>query len=769
MLLCLDKKSIIMKKALFFPLIIFIAVQLNAVQYHTISGGATPNWSYTKGGVDCNCADPVLGVDSIFIHHSITASGNSRTYNPGSYLYVDDGGVVTISANNASRTIESEIVVAEGGEINAPNGFTITIENTGSFILNAGGLFEFGQNGTFVNRGNLFLDGQIIGCVNAEIHFEGISSVVINGTLSLCNNAVITNETSIYGVGVITYKSGTFINSNGGNINGCESCDLTSPVNLGSIGASGEISNVTVRRKGVWNNGLPDATKHAVVLDTLLVTSNIESITLNVGSLGRVTIASGFSIETADSVTNSGVVTIENSASLIQTGSLSQNSGEGLFIVEKDGTQDIMKYNMWSSPTPGQNITEVFPLANLYDVFVFDATVQNWKYDFATLNPENETGTPYSFSASNLIANADGVMSDGVGYFVPGNNTSGTREFTSQAVNNGTIPTSVFAPGITSSNWSGTDWNLLGNPYPSNIGASSFLSHNSTQLVNVVHLWHNDSSAYLSYNDSDPLMLTSCQGFWVQANADATIEFTNAMRSHSSTSILRFGTPSAGEVYLKLKAADFIDRTRLYLSPLADDGLDNLFDASKMQNPNGTNFYSLIDSGEYVFQSVTPPSIVEDKRIPLAVEHHTDTTLSISADSVSAGSPYRFFLHDKKRSKVTELKKGVEVEFDYEQGSDQYRFELLVKLSDNEAPVEGVEEDLNPQLISSTGRFEILNSTPRRIKAARVYDLSGREVVLLQNIESGDVRQTPQLKSGIFIVRFEYDNGEIEAEKVYVK
>lgn len=153
-----------------------------ATQYHTISSG--PTWSNEKGGADYSCG-PTLGVDSVFVHHAISVSAVSRTYSPGSYLLVDGGGVVNITANNAERIIQGEIVIAQGGEINAGNGFNVTIESTGSFTVLAGGVLEFGQNGTFVNEGTLILDGQIITCVNSNIQFRGGSTVIINGTLSL--------------------------------------------------------------------------------------------------------------------------------------------------------------------------------------------------------------------------------------------------------------------------------------------------------------------------------------------------------------------------------------------------------------------------------------------------------------------------------------------------------------------------------------------------------------------------------------------------------
>lgn len=739
---------------------------LNAQKYYTRADG---NWSNLgPDSTDCGCT-PNLTSDSVFVFHTLTSGDNNVTYSQSSYLFVGNGGLIDVTAGGQpSRTINGTMIIAAGGKVEANNNLTLTIGSTGYMQIETGGEIEYNNNVDFINNGTLILNGSVTGRNNSTVHFSGGSTVEINGELNVED---VTNETNITGTGKITY-SGTFDNSNG-TLNGCNSCNTASPVYMFTKTPTGDVSNVTIFDDGSWSNGVPDNTMHALVMQSYTVTQNLESISLGVGSNGDLTISSGNSFTVNDSLVNDGIMTIENNAGLIQYGSKT-NSGSGTFLVEKEGNSGNNKFNAWSSPVPGQKITEVFTNTNLYDLFIFDAQNQQWKYDYGMANPENQTGGPpgggsYNFPSNTLISGANGIMDAGAGYFIPGNAVRPTRDFTGNEVHNGDYTVPVYAPGITSGGWSGTNWNLLGNPYPSGLSAADFINENGSEVNNAIYLWDNANGSYLSYNNTDSLIMVSCQGFWVKANATGNVVFKNSMRSYDASSQFRSGTVYAPAAYLSMNTSEFTDQLRVYVSELAEDGIDDLFDANKMQNPNGTNFYSLIDSGEYVFQSVTPPSLVEDKRIPLSVEHHTDTVLTISADSVTGGSPYLFYLHDKKQSQVTELKKGVEVEFDYESGSDQYRFELLVKLNQSETAPEDAGGDLNPQVISSTGRFEILNSTPQTIKTARVYDLSGREMALLQNIEAGSVRQTPQLKSGIFIVRFEYESGAVEAEKVYVK
>lgn len=746
-----------------FILLLLLSTGVFATKYYTRADGGWSNLG--PDSTDCSCT-PDLLQDSVFIYHTYISSDNNLTYSQSSYLYIGNGGLIDITAGGQpSRTINGKVVVAGGGKIQTNNNLTFTIGITGNVTVETGGEIEYANNVNFINNGTFILYGTVTGSQNTTITFSGGSTVEINGDLFADN---VINETDITGTGKIVY-SGSFTNTNG-TLNGCANCVEDNPIELARKAPSGDLSNLTIYEDGTWDNGTPTASLHALVRESVAFGINLVSNTLTVAPGRIIAINTGYSYTVQDSINNLGTIILENGASLIQTGTGNNNDGSGEYIIKKEGTQDELKYNMWASPVPAKSITEAFPLANLYDVFIFDASIQNWKYDFGSLNPENETGTPYSFSSSDLISGADGIMNPGVGYFVPGNNTSVTREFNSQAVHNGVQTVNVFAPGINSTKWTLTDWNLLGNPYPSNISASDFLNHNNTTLTNAVHLWLNDSSSYESFNNTDSKMLTSCQAFWVQANSSTTVEFTNAMRVHSASSVFRSGgSVSIGEAYLSLKSSNSVDKTRLYLSPQADDGLDNLFDASKMRNPNGINFYTLIDSGQFVFQSVTPPSAVEDKTIPLAVEYPSNTTLAISADSITSNSPYRFFLHDKKLSKRTELKKSVEVEFDYESGSDQYRFELVVKLKENDNRPEAADGGLNPQVISSTGRFELLNTTPEHINRVNVYDLRGRELTQLRNIEPGSLEPSPALKNGVYIVSFEYENGRVEAQKILVR
>ena len=767
-----------------------------AVQYHTISGGGNPNWSNTAGGAHCNCSPQNWPAnDTLVLHHNVNRNFNTTNWGSSGRIVIENGGVLNITGNNRTTALggNESFVIKSGGELSVGNNFSINL-NSGNpyFEIEQGGIITAGNNlsitvndGEFIGNGNLEANDLSITLNNSTTHLEVNGNWDIQNALNLTmwgsstdetfevnglitsGNISGTNQTNITGTGAIVYNTGSINNT--GAINGCTSCNTNSPVYLAGKSPSGELSDVTLWDGSTWSNGTPTSQLNAVVFGEFTVNNSITAKSLAVGSGAVLIIETGEYFEVAEHIDNNGTIHVENQGALVQTGTAT-NTGDGTYIIEKSGfSASANHFNVWASPMPGQQITNVFDRANLYDIFVFDAQNQQWKYDYGTLTPSNNTGQSFQFSNSDLIAGADGIMNSGTGYFIPGNAVKPARVFQGNSVHNGDISVSVYAPGTTTGSWSGTDWNLIGNPYPSGISVSDFINQNTGVITNCVYLYNNADGSYFSCNNFDDSTLVAGQGFWVQATGAGTVEFNNAMREFDPNAIFRSGSVYAPAAYLNLNTGAFTDQLRVYISDLADDGLDNLFDASKMQNPGGTNFYSLIDSGQFVFQSVTPPSIVEDKRIALAVEYPSDTTLTISTDSVTSDSPYRFFLHDKKQSKLTALKKGVEVEFDYDSGSNQYRFELVVKLKENDNRPEAADEGLNPQVISSTGRFELLNTTPEHINRVNVYDLSGRELTQLRNIEPGSLEPSPALKNGVYIVSFEYENGRVEAQKILVR
>jgi hypothetical protein len=143
---------------------------------------------------------------------------------------------------------------------------------------------------------------------------------------------------------------------------------------------------------------------------------------------------------------NAGAVTIQSGGSFLQ-GASSSITGVGSFTAQRQGSADATRFNYWSSPVVGGTL----PGSSGYR---YDSSLgTNSNTDDA---PSDAGWQPFS-----------GAMAEGRGYASKG---GGLASFTG-APRNGDIDVPVtFYGNAMSATTPGTDFVLLGNPYP--IGAS---------------------------------------------------------------------------------------------------------------------------------------------------------------------------------------------------------------------------------------------------------------------------------------------------------
>lgn len=762
-----------------------------AVQYHTISGGGNPNWSNTAGGANCNCSPQNWPAnDTLVIHHSVNRNSNTTSWGNSGRIVIENGGVLNITGNNRITALggNESFVIKSGGELSVGNNFSINL-NSGNpyFEIEQGGIITAGNNfsitlnsGDFIGNGNLEANDLNITInnatgymeVNGDWHVQGALDLTLWGSSTdetLQVNGLITsgsisgtNQTNITGTGAFIYDSGSINNS--GALNGCTSCNTDSPVYLGGISPAGELTDITLWDGTSWSNGTPASNLNTVIFGEFTVNSALTAKSLAVGSGAALIIETGEYFEVAEHIDNNGTIHIKNRAALVQTGTAT-NTGDGTFIVEKAGfSSSANNFNVWSSPMPGQQITQVFDSANLYDIFVFDAENQQWKYDYGTLTPSNNTGQSFQFSHSDLINGADGIMNPGTGYFVPGNAVKPARIFQGNSVHNGNISVPVYAPGITTGSWTGTDWNLIGNPYPSGISVSDFIDQNTSIINNCVYLYNNSTGTYTSCNTQDSLALTVGQGFWVHATGNGNVDFTNTMRSGDASANLRSGTVTPPAVHLSLQTQQFQDPLRIYFTHQK-----GAFDAHKMANTNEINFYSIGQNQDrYVFQDVLPPNGHNNEiRVPLGVQFPRDTTLTVTFDRAVAMSDYEVYWVDHKLNTETQIEPHDEISFDYAP-EDEERFELHIKaVTLNTEPLHAKSAE-KPKTILIESGLQVVNPTSQKLKQARIFDISGKVLKTVQPIEAGDFLNVNFHPKGVFIVEYHLEDHTRTTQKLIV-
>lgn len=490
---------------------------------------------------------------------------------------------------------------------------------------------------------------------------------------------------------------------------------------IGSTGTLDMKEQSTLISRGSVTNGGTLSFGAASSLDTddgsfpLSNTIGLKDITL--GSSGTINLNQNARLTVSNAVTNNGTFNIENGAQLIQTSGTDLNTGTGTFSVKRQGTSDTQKYNSWSSPVESASILGVMSSTNACDIYAFDENVQQWKYDYPLGFSTTCNGTPVAFTSNYILTGGDGNFDPGRGYFVPGNN-SPLKDFTGQ-VNNGDVVVPVklgVNPGGV--NWTGDNWNMIGNPYPSGLDAADFLADNSAVIFGSIYYWVHPSTQsgaqddYMVWNNVGVInnyshsgitsinYIPSMQGFFVEAKVNGNVTFNNSHRSAPTNNTFYKAAPVKGtRIWLSVQTMEN-KRTQALLGFLDDatEFRDGSYDAR--WNPSGgLAIYSVNNDTAYSIQALPSIEEMNEREIPLGIDVDYTGAVVIHADSVTEfGTEDELILEDRELQKFTNLRSEPYVVY-VESGRMLDRFFLHIKnkvpssdvaTSTEEVEIEGV-------------------------------------------------------------------------------
>jgi len=493
-------------------------------------------------------------------------------------------------------------------------------------------------------------------------------------------------------------------------------------------------------------------------------------------------------------ITNNGQVTIESGSSLIQTHTgANSNNNSSTYAIKRVGANVTTKYNIWSSPIQAANLWNTFG-GNPCDMYTFKASTQEWKYDFNTgAGPAPCNGNNVTFSSTDMVspdAIADGVMDPTRGYFIPGS-VSDERVFNGD-VNNGDLTTTIWATSTSSNHWTGNNWNLIGNPYPSALDLTTFWNVNtgSGAISDGVYFWNDQGN--LNYNQCSNYVVwnllgiaSSCgtsataavsgqvssgQGFWLYSASGAvgttTITFNNAMRKSASNSTFYKERPEMERVWLSVKRANQVsNQILLGLIPDATVGYDPKYDAHKLPAGAPMELSFEQDSGKYVILGQPSISYSEQERLPLYLETNQTGTHEFAFDStqnVARGNKY--YLIDTKTEISHDLSTPYIVRLD--SGVYQNRFFLLYT-----DLINGTNETHNNFVKVYQGAENIrVQSNKLDIKDISIYSTTGALITAKKNHNSPQFNfSTQAIAAGVYFIKYELTNGLSETKKLVIQ
>ena len=526
------------------------------------------------------------------------------------------------------------------------------------------------------------------------------------------------------------------------------------------------------------------------------LTADAEVYSMVVSGTGNITLNSNSELTVNNNIQNDGVINVSDGAGLNQAHSgANENSGTGTYNIDRVGLGTINGYNGISSPVSDANIISTFPNNNPCDMFLFNGEIQKWKYDYTAGYTTTCLGNSVTFSATDLIGGADGILNVAAGYFIPGYSTP-SKTFSGTA-NNGDISVPVYVENNPNNvNWTGDDWNLIGNPYPGAISATAFWNENAvnnSRITNAIYYWEDDATSGSGYNQNDDYAswnllggtsssnsseipngyISSCQGFWVIADANTDIVFNNSMRGGTNTQFFKAENNIADARFWFSVENDAGNYNQLLVgfTDEATLGVDKAYDAIKQNGNPDMYMGTVINEEVYAIQGLPNLAESESHEIPLELFSSSAGLHTFKMDSIeNNSSSYSLVLVDKIKQKTHDIENGIATIYLDTAGTYKNRFYLAVTREDNNSATSI--DELNKQKVFTyySNNQIVINLLGDRVREIELYTLNG-SILAHQNGSNSDIKYLPtnNVAQGVYLISLKHISGAITTKKIFIK
>ncbi len=528
-----------------------------------------------------------------------------------------------------------------------------------------------------------------------------------------------------------------------------------------------------------WSNGVPTATKNAVIetnYDTA-VYGNFESQNLTINAGGTLTVNSGGYITVNGQIINNNTAdssfSVEHNGNLLQNGN-AQNTGN--VTVKKQAVIPKMGYNYWSSPVSGQNL---YQFSDGYNQASTTGNGTPWNR-FYVYNEANDYFV--TSIANDITLNSSSVFQPARGYAIRGKNSFPTT------ITSSTLPSNFQFVGtpqngdINSYNLKWTDakhgYNMVGNPYPSNISFDDLFAQNSSKIYGIAYFWTNNdgnvisqqsngysgnnyaictstggtSATYFGYNNKKPNGNISVgQGFIIQAKEagkNQPLVFKNSMRNPNTANYYNKGGQK-NRFWLEFKSPTDVNNEILigYIQN-ATNGFDNDYDADQL-TIGSDSFWSVLDNHKLAIQAKGVEFSNDDNaKLGFKASVSGNYTISLTDREGIFTSEQTVYIKDKYLSKSFNIS---EAPYTFYTNSGQYedRFEVIYK------PFETLATDnaaKNGILVYKDNQNFIVKSE-NNLDEVSVYDSIGRLIFTTKNAKKEVLINKTNLPEGMYIIK----------------
>lgn len=531
-----------------------------------------------------------------------------------------------------------------------------------------------------------------------------------------------------------------------------------------------------------WTNNPPTADTRVIIASNYAGPS-FSSCFLKVNNGATLTINSNNYVEVVGSIDNQGAIVVENNGSLVQVDNASTFTGNNITVNRTSRPMRRNDYVYWGSPVQ-ENIIAQIPFSFNKKMRWQAGASYNW-FDLTTTTPNPGNG---------FITRVKNIA--------PYNTTATPITFTFNGKpNNGLVSVPVGYVNTDAANYG--NYNLLSNPYPSGIDAEAFIDANETVLSGTIHFWTSVSlytlatqytaMDYASWNSSgsntppssDPLnmdlnprgTIASGQGMFVQAKANGTVLFNNAMRKKEENNQF-FRTANTAERSQPINAER--EKNRLWLVLSNNNGIfRNMMVGYIDGATNG--FEDKFDGVSFTSSTVDFYSIVKDKNLSIqgrALPFNETDIVMLGFKTTQAGNysiqingqdgffekNLPIYIHDKSNNTYHNLREGA-FNFSTTAGTFNNRFEMVYDIENSVYSRNEINE--NDLLVYGYDKSITITSKEQKIKSIEVYDILGKQLFLNTAVDAKEFSTPINTSSNSFlIVKTTLENNTTSTRKI---
>lgn len=528
-----------------------------------------------------------------------------------------------------------------------------------------------------------------------------------------------------------------------------------------------------------WNNGDPNSYTSAIInadYDTA-IDGSFESCDCRVKKNKILNIRANDHVTIQNDLIVNGTLEVRNEGSLLMTNDNAHISVNGVLNVHKTTTplNNFRDFTYWSSPV-STTVEQAFINVDPNRIYKWDVPSANSIGDWSLASGSMDIARGY-------IAEAPSSTPNG-----------GVHAVTFTGVpNNGKIDIGV---GFNDDGYTYSDYNLIGNPYPSAININDFIqSDSNSEMDGTIWLWthntaiSNGTTGEFTGDDYAACNLTggiaaksggippgpniaSGQGFFVRTTNSGTLSFKNDMRLQNQNSLFfkapnqkKLSTKENDRIWLNVESSSGGAFSQILIGFFneATDGYDRGYDGARL-GAGWIDFYSNIDSLHYAVQGLNSFSI--DKKVSIGFDTYIPKPLiyKISINKAEGSLKDRdIYLVDHNLNITYNLK---ESDYEFKVNGEGYfpnRFTLQFTnfvLANNDLKLEKSFEVFNNE-------HTIFLKSATMLTSVKIYDITGR---LLIDKKINDLQvaiKTNSIKKGtILLVNAFFENNQSATKKI---